>query len=187
MNVHQPSRMSVEEFANWAETRERRYELVRGVPKLVPDVRRDHSKVAGNLLIELGRQIERDRYEMHAGNFAIRTSHDTIRHADVMVEAAGGPFEERQCEAPAAIFEVLSTSTMHEDFGAKKVEYLALPSVQAFVILAQDEPLAWIWLRGEDGGWPEAPEIVSGTGSQIPLPPLGAALSLAAIYRGVCA
>ena len=185
MNVHLPTGMSVEEFASWVEHRPERYELVEGMPRLLPNVRRNHSLVSGNLHVELALQLDRTRYAIHQGDLAIRTSPDTIRYADVMIEETGKPGDEIGSDAPLAIFEVLSNSTMHEDFGAKKIEYLALPSLLCFVILSQDEPQAWLWQRDEKGEFPEAPELIGGAGSVLPLPLAGAELTLGALYRGV--
>jgi hypothetical protein len=71
---------------------------------------------------------------------------------------------------------------MHADFGEKRLEYQALPSLQAYLILAQDEPAAWLWQRGEDGAWPADPERLEGREGELSLAAVAAKLPMAEIY-----
>jgi Uma2 family endonuclease len=183
MNLHQPTKMSIEQFGAWLQRQERKHELVRGIPRMLPWVKRNHNRVAINLVRELSQQLDPDRFEIASGELAVRTGEDSIRYPDVMVERAGAPGEERYTKEPVLLFEILSSSTMHTDFGDKRHEYQALESLRAYVILAQNEPRIWLWQRGDDGAWPADPEQLA-EGS-LKLPAVGVELDIAAIYRGV--
>ena len=56
-------------------------------------------------------------------------------------------------ERPAAIFEILSESTRHTDEREKRLAYLALPSLLAYVRIEQDRPEVAIEQCVPDGGW----------------------------------
>ena len=80
---------------------------------------------------------------------------------------------------------MISPSTIATDFGAKVREYTALPSLQAYLVLSQDEPRAWLWPRNAEGGFPEEPEMLVGRDAAIPLPGLGLTVALGEIYSSV--
>jgi hypothetical protein len=65
------------------------------------------------------------------------------------------------------------------DLGDKAAEYLRLPSLLAYLVLAQDEVKAWVY-----GLFP-APQVVAGENATISIPTLGIELSLADIYAGI--
>jgi hypothetical protein len=60
---------------------------------------------------------------------------------------------------------------------------LPLPSLAAYLVLAQDEAKAWAYIRGSDQF--AAPQPVSGTDASIGIPALGIDLPLADIYAGI--
>ena len=59
---------------------------------------------------------------------------------------------------------------------------LKMTSLDAYLVLAQDEPKAWIWVRGSTG-FPAGAEIIGADGS-IRIPALSIDLPLAEIYGG---
>jgi hypothetical protein len=59
-----------------------------------------------------------------------------------------------------------------------------LPSLSAYLVMAQGEPKAWIWVRG-DHGFPPQPTIIAGLDKVIHVASLHLALPLGAIYAGV--
>jgi Uma2 family endonuclease len=77
---------------------------------------------------------------------------------------------------------VLSPSTSTVDLGDKVAEYLELPSLLAYLVFSQDEPKAWMWVRGEAGF---SPIVLAGRDAIIEVPALGVSLPLSAIYAGI--
>jgi Uma2 family endonuclease len=181
--IEPPHDLDIAAFFDWAERQVERYELVEGTPKLHPWVRRNHSKIAANIAFLLQSKLDRDRYDVHQGDFAIRTGSSTIRYADVMVEPSGGAGNARMAENALLIVEILSSSTSSDDFGAKRIEYLGLQSLRNYIIVAQDECRVWQWMRDGGGTWPIEPIIlaegvVSCGDLQIELP-------IVELYRGI--
>ena len=76
------------------------------------------------------------------------------------------------------MFEVLSPSTALTDRRVKPFDYASVPSIQAYVILDCDEPLATVMRR--TAGW--EPETIAGLDAEIPLPEIGVSLPLSAIH-----
>jgi len=183
MNVHARRIMTFAEFERWAERQERKHELVRGEPRMLPYVKLEHSRITLRVIVALEPQLDSGKFELANGDFAIRTGVDSARFADVAVIAAGEEPDAGFTTEPVVVIEILSPSTMHEDFGAKRFEYQSLASLQAYLVLAQDKPQAWLWLRDDKGEWPEAPMLIEGRGGQIELAAAGAMLRMADVYR----
>jgi Uma2 family endonuclease len=180
-----PPKLSIEAFFDWAETRDRRYELVDGVPRLLPWVKRNHNRIAINIVTTLARQIDNAAFEIAIGDFAVTTGPASVRYADVMVEVAGGAGEERTADKAIVLVEILSPSTAHVDFGPKLQEYLSLATLDTYLIIGQDERSAWQWTREADGNWPEKPLRLSDPEAEIVINTVGAKLRFADIYRNI--
>ena len=89
----------------------------------------------------------------------------------------------RTTTSPVLLAEILSPSTATDDLGDKSSEYLALPSLAAYLVLSQDEAKAWLWLRGADG-FPPGPRVIAGVETSITIAPLGLEVPMAEIYAG---
>ncbi|GGD88419.1 hypothetical protein GCM10011390_03980 [Aureimonas endophytica] len=187
MNVQTLSRpvvaMSIEEFFAWSEAHTERYELIEGRPRLQPWVKRNHAKLVANFSFLLMSRIDRDRYDVYQGDFAIPTGPHSVRYADVMVETVGGSGQARVTDSAVLIIEVLSPSTAAEDFGRKQREYLSLPTLDTYLIAAQDTQCLWQWTRDANGNWPDSPEVITEGETRIEM--LDVTLTLAEIYRNV--
>ena len=177
--------MPIEAFFEWVEHQDRRYELVEGRPFMQPHVKLNHNRIVANLTLAIGTQLDPQRFELAAGDFAVQVGPKTLRYADLMVLPAGKDGNIRSVPDANLLVEVLSESTMHVDFGDKRHEYMSLPDLETYVVLAQDEPRAWIWQRDEQRLWPHDPLIISGTEAVLSLPHLGATVRLADVYRNV--
>jgi len=108
----------------------------------------------------------------------------TVRFGDVVVCPAGTPGSVLATPQPALIVEVLSPSSLHNDLDRKPAEYLSLASLQAYIVASQDEAACLAWVRGADGRFPAVP-VEFGPNDLVAIPPLGIALSIAAIYSGI--
>lgn len=184
MNRPMFPRMSIETFEAWADRQDGRYELVRGRPMMMNQTTRYHSRITTNILASLLKAVDLSLYDIVAGDFALQTGEDTLRLADIMVTPAEGSGKDRRTETAVLLVEILSPSTATDDFGDKQREYLALSSLEAYLIVAQDTVCVWAWIRGE-GGFPPKPEIIEARDGTIPLPALGLTLTVEAMYRNV--
>ncbi len=177
-----------EAFLRWAASRPRsegKYELSRGrVQHTMINVTRRHATIVTNITFKILRQIDRDRFFVAATDFAVRTL-DGIRGPDILVDAAVPEGDALSTATPVFLAEFLSPSSTGRDFTEKRQEYLALNSLQTYVICSQDEPRAWIWSRNQDGSWPDNPKELAGRSPSIPLGGLDIEISMAAISRGI--
>ena len=82
------------------------------------------------------------------------------------------------------LIEVLSPSSEALDLNDKAAEYLRLPNLAAYIVFAQDEPKAWLWLRTASG-FSSTPEIVAGRDVSIQMPALSIELPLSQVYAGI--
>lgn len=184
MTVHVSPTMSKEAFLAWVERREERYELAKGRAVMMVRVTLGHALATTNLVVALTARLSPDKYNVAAEAFAVNV-HNGVRFPDVVVQPAQPDKSALEAKAPLLIAEVLSPGTLHLDFGDKKREYLSLDTLQAYLVLAADEPRAWAWQRGADGAFVPEPEILEGAEAEIALPVLGITLPLAELYRGV--
>jgi Uma2 family endonuclease len=161
-----------------------KYELSRGqVTEMMIWVTRAHLLICTNLVLELGRVLDRERYLIGSADFAVQTPFG-IRAPDVIVEPMPVELDQRVSSNPIFLAEVLSPSTVGIDFAEKIPEYTAIPSLEAYLICSQD--LAIVWLLARDkGAWPDKPQPIEGREAMVPLPGLGIELSLAALYHGI--
>ena len=78
----------------------------------------------------------------------------------------------------------LSPSSIAVDMVEKHEEYLQLPTLQAYLICAQDEPRACVFLR-ENGTFPPSPVMIEGREASVDIPALSLSLPMAGIFAGI--
>ena len=112
-------------FLLWSSQRRReegKFELARG--RVVCNIifaSRGHAHVCANLLRELLRLVDRDRFDISAADFAVRTKVG-VRSPDIVVDLYSSKGRELSTSAPIFIAEVLSPSTAGTDFIEKLEE-----------------------------------------------------------------
>lgn len=182
MNVQTPRLTDSAAFLAWAEGREGRYELVDGRVTMMTGGSRAHALIMRRLANAIEQRLDGTRWTVLNADFAVRITPSTVRYPDVIVDVAAGTLRDLSATTPVLIAEVLSPSSVTTDLGDKAAEYLRLDSVLAYLVLSQDEPKAWVWVRGN----PEfiGPKVVAGNESVIHVVPLSIELPLAEIYRG---
>jgi Uma2 family endonuclease len=177
-----------EAFLLWGAQRRReegKFELSRGrVIGTMIWTSRNHARVCANILMELGRLLDRERYDIGSADFAVRTRFG-VRSPDVVVDHTNPHGRELSTSSPLFIAEVLSPSTAGTDLAEKREEYTSADTLGTYLICSQDEPRAWYWLRQGDGAWPSLPKELVGREGSIPLGGLGIELSMAAVFRGI--
>lgn len=183
MNIQTKYPTTADEFLHWNEGREGKREFVGGkVVEMMINVTENHYRIASRLQFQLASQLGLDDYIVGSADHGVRTR-DGVRFPDVMVIRPTSPKSLAATE-PLLLAEILSPSTMAQDFGPKARDYLAIPGLCHYLILSQDEPLVWLWSRDEAGNWQE-PEMATEESETVPLPGLGASIDLAKIYAGI--
>jgi Uma2 family endonuclease len=85
---------------------------------------------------------------------------------------------------PVVVIEVLSPSSEGDDEGDKRQDFQSLPSLQAYVLAAQDLRCVRVYRRAADGSWPADPEEYR-DGHDFELPALTGAIPVGAVYEGI--
>jgi Uma2 family endonuclease len=183
MTVHAPLPMSKEAFLDWIDQREERYEYARGRVIMMVHVSLYHALVVTNLVRVLTTRLATERFNVVAADLAVNVG-DSVRFPDVLVQAAQADLRAREAKAPILIVEVLWPSTLHVDFGDKRQEYLSLPTLDTYLVVAPDEARVWVWQR-TGGAFPSEPEIIEARDRPIALPALGVQIGMDEIYRGI--
>ena len=107
-----------------------------------------------------------------------------MRFPDVVVDIAGETAKDLTATGPVLIAEVLSPASERVDLGDKSAEYLRLPSLAAYLVLAQDQIKTWVWRRGV-AGFPPGPDILEGNDAVVRIEALGIDFPLAEVYARV--
>jgi Uma2 family endonuclease len=183
MNIQLPIHLDKPGFLAWVQRREERYELVDGRVVMMVGASRGHGLIVSNLVVLLRGQLDLAEWAVIA-DFGLDAGPKTLRYPDIVVDRAGGGVGGYTAIEPALLAEVLSPSTADTDLGDKAAEYLQLPSLSAYLVFAQAQPKAWIWVRGADG-FPPAPNVIVGIDKIIRIAALNLNLPLGVVYAGV--
>jgi Uma2 family endonuclease len=183
MNVQLPIHMDPEAFLAWAESQEERYELDRGRVIMMTGGSRAHWQIAFNLAKAIEARLDPDRFAVLL-EFGVSLESNSIRFPDIVVDVAGEKPGDKTATTPKLIVEVLSPSSERIDLGDKASEYLRLPSLIAYLVVAQDEMKAWLWTRGAEDFAPGA-AVLKGEDATVRIDGLGINLPFAEIYARV--
>ncbi len=183
MNIQLPAHLDKPAFLDWLDGVEERYELVGGRVVTMVRASRAHGMIVMNIAALLRAQLDPRHWTVIA-EFGLDAGPRTLRFPDVVVDRAGGAPTDLTATAPVLAIEVLSPSTAAIDLGDKAAEYLRLPSLAAYLVLAQDEMKAWLWTRRETK-FPPGPDVIIGRDQNIRIGGLGLDLPLTAIYQGL--
>ncbi|MBS3649747.1 Uma2 family endonuclease [Pseudaminobacter sp. 19-2017] len=153
MNIQSKLPTTPDEFLRWNEGREGKREFVRGrVVEMMINVTRNHWRLASRLERRLADQLDDRLYDIGTSDFGVRTP-DGVRFPDVMVVPFESDGKALVTSSPLFIAEVLSPSSMADDFGPKAQDYLRIASLRYYLVVSQDEYRVWLWERGADRQW----------------------------------
>lgn len=82
---------------------------------------------------------------------------------------------------PVLVIEVLSEGAAAIDRGLKLQSYIQIPTLQDYLLIAQDAPMIERYARGEEGSWLYTEH--TGLEASIDLPAIGCVLALADVYE----
>lgn len=172
--------MTVEEFLDWENQQDAKYEFDGFAPVAMTGGTAGHSRLLRNLAISIGGRLRGKPCEFHGSELKFSMAH-TVRYPDGLVTCTPLSNKATSIADPVVIFEVLSDRTARVDFHDKNREYAATPSVRRYVILSQDQVLATMFERvGEDWvGHNLDPDAI------IRMPEIGIEVPLAEFYDGI--
>ena len=186
-------RMTVEEFFQWCDTQEGRWELVDGVPRPVFPMEQlqgerhprrgptfGHQQLQAQAHDLVRRHAKPPRWSVTA--FGVRIGDHGTREPDIVLTAERVGMSARYTTAPLLVVEIISPSTEREDRTAKLDEYKSLSSMREIWLVSSTRRWVQVWQRRDDGRWHG--EDVIGTGS-FESAVLEDAVGLVELYAGV--
>jgi len=176
--------ISPEEYLLGEEAGAQKHEYLNGVVYAMAGGTERHSEIAVNVLAALHNRLRGKPCRPHNSDMLVRVqSGNDLRFyypdASIICRPAGP--EARVQENPSVVFEVLSESTARTDTGEKRMAYLAIPALEALVLVDAREREVTVWRRGAEG-W--APEVFADPAATLTFASADCALTIAEIYEG---
>ena len=141
-----------------------------------------HSLIVFNAVMALGGRTREAQCRLYAESMKLRVSPGVFYYPDLMVICDPRDDEAYFKRRPCLILEVLSPSTERVDRGEKLFNYRQIETLEAYLLVHQDQARVEVYARAEDGKW--SYEVLDGTGS-ITLPCPEGELALSELYDGV--
>ncbi|ETW93075.1 Uma2 family endonuclease [Candidatus Entotheonella palauensis] len=146
-----------------------------------------HNIIVSNLVISLGMQMRGRSCNVFASDMRVKIPATGLYTYPDITALCGEPeLEDDVADTllnPQVIVEVLPPSTEAYDRGAKFAHYQSIESLQAYVLVAQDQPRLEIFLRREHGDWLYS--VVNGPETTVRLETIDCELTLSDVYEGV--
>jgi Uma2 family endonuclease len=164
-----------------------RSEFYRGEMFAMAGASWEHTLIKDNLAREAGNHFKDGPCHVATSDLRVKVSVTGLyTYPDLVIVCDQPQFEDQVQDTllnPRVIVEVLSDSTEKYDRGTKFAHYRQLPSVEEYVLVAQDRPLVERFVRQTDDSWVlTAFGDLSGT---FEFGSIAAAIPMAEIYRGV--
>lgn len=161
-----PRDMTVEEFLEWADDLDGRWELRDGEPEMMAPPREAHGAIqseAAYLLTDHLRRTGRPCRVVTTPGVIPRVFSDRSMLVPDLGVTCAPPSEGRDLPDPLALLEILSPSNAKRT-RANLWAYASIPSVAEIVVVHSLRIAAEVLRRGPDGAWPEGPETVGPDG-----------------------
>ena len=162
-------------------------EYYRGETFAIERTNWNHAIIKSNLARETGNQLEKTPCFVLTSDMRIKVDATaSYWYPDILIVCEKPQFEDDQRDTllnPRGLVEVLSNSTEKFDRGVKIGHYRQIASLQEYVLIAQNEPLAERYLRQTDGRW--LLTEFRGLTQTFALSSIPVEIALSDIYRGV--
>jgi Uma2 family endonuclease len=140
-------RMDAEQYLAYEQTQSIRHELVDSYLYAMTGSSDRHEEIAVNLVTALQIHLRGTGCRVYKGDLKIRVV-DDFYYPDVFVRCSGERGHPYFKTDPVLIAEVLSPGTQRYDRGDKRLAYFSLPSLQEYVLIAQDRFMVEVYRRG---------------------------------------
>ena len=162
-----------------------KHEYLTGVVYAMAGARNVHNDIAGNIFASLHTRLRGQPCRPYNSDTKVRLrlpSELCFYYPDVQVTCHPNPPDDSFQDNPAVVIEVISESTRRVDEGEKRTGYLALPSVEVYLLIESGRAGVIAYRRTATGF---DREVFTGLTAVIPLGCIGTELPLAEIYAGV--
>lgn len=177
------SYITEEEYLEGEKHADERHEYVNGHVYAMAGASKRHNRIARNFINRLEAAADNSGCEIFFSDIKVRTEkHKTYYYPDVVISCDENDADEYYLETPCLIIEVTSASTMRKDYLEKALVYQSMPTLQAYLIVAQDKAQVDMLVR--DGDMWQLKQF-DDLNDDVVLPCLNTSLKLTKIYAGV--
>ncbi len=179
---------TVEEYLEFEKPSPIKHEYVDGQIFAVAGESKNHNRIVGDLFLAISQHLTNSKCEVFVENIKVKVRPTLFYYPDLIVicevsEESSGE-DEYIAENPILIVEVLSKSTARTDRIEKMNEYLKLPGLREFAIIAQDQMRVEVY-RHQHAGESWQGEIYTDANHETVFESVGAKVKIANIYRRV--
>jgi Uma2 family endonuclease len=180
-------KLTAAEYLDRERTAEFKSEFFEGGIFAMAGASREHNRVKENLVGELFARLKGGPCQTYSSDQRVLVEATGLyTYPDVVIVCGPGKYDAADRDTltnPTAIVEVLSPSTERYDRGTKFRNYQRIPSLQEYVLAAQDEPVCERYVRQADGSW----ALVSFVGltDTLAFASVPAQIPIADVYAGV--
>jgi len=142
--------ISVQEYLEGEQLTDIRHEYINGQVYAMGGASDRHGLIAGNLFMSLRPQAREKKCQLFIADMKVRLQiggQDIFYYPDLLLSCDASDRETYFRQCPCLIVEVLSESTERIDRREKMLAYQTLPSLQEYVLVAQDEKRVEIYRR----------------------------------------
>ncbi|MEZ5538166.1 MAG: Uma2 family endonuclease [Thiolinea sp.] len=180
-SAHQLNNISVEEYLAGERISEIKHEYVDGQVFAMAGASRRHNLIGANILALLWIQLQGKPCYPISADMLLKTGGTKYRYPDLQIICDDEPSDDEYVnENPVLIVEVLSRSTRRLDKTEKRAEYLAIPSLQEYVLIEQD--VAEIEVQRRSNDWHSEYYYL---GQDVHFESVDVTLSVEAVYQRV--
>ena len=179
--------LTPQEYLQWERQADTKSEYHDGVIVAMSGASRVHNRITFDAGRALGNQLAGSECEPFESDMRVLVPEcRRYFYPDLVVVCGDAQFEDAELDTllnPTLIIETLSDSTERTDRRLKLDCYRTLPTLQTYVLIAQDEPRIETFTRQADDTWRH--EAVTGLDAVLPLPAIHCTLPLADVYARV--
>jgi Uma2 family endonuclease len=174
--------LNVDEYLAFEETASVRHEYVGGALYALAGASDRHNEIVTNLVALIRPALRGTPCKLYANDMKLRLADEVFYYPDLQVSCDPTDRDRYVRYRPCALVEVLSPTTETIDRREKLFWYRQLRSLQAYILIDQDERHIERHFRNTLGQWENAE--LSGTGT-VPFPCPDIELTLEDIYEGI--
>ena len=176
-------RMTRDQFFDWAEAQDARYEFDGFEPLAMTGGNINHNIITLNLHRALHARLAGTGCRPLGPDAGLATIGDIVRYPDGLVTCVGFKGTDRVVPGVVVVFEVISPTSGRTDRIVKVREYAAVPSILRYVVIESATAGLTVFERSEGASrWTASTLTID---ESLPLPEIGIELPLAALYEGV--
>lgn len=183
-------KMTEAEYLAFERNAETKHEFVNGEIYAVTGASPSHIRINGNLLGQMYVRLRTKDCTPSNNDMKVKVQETGNYYYPDLTVYCGEPYLLPDepipvLQNPTVIFEVLSPSTALWDHSTKLFDYQRIPSLQTYIIVAQDTPRLVTYTRVQERSPEWTYQLIEGLSEKLILPSLEIEMAFADIYEGV--